>query len=91
VLEMRGVPAPFPLVVGTGAVGRFLIAMNKVLIAISRSLFSYQIFAVVRPRPTLESLLDSAQRESGTRSAALAKSTAVSERAAVSRSTILVH
>lgn len=91
VLEMRGVPAPFPLVVGTGAVGRFLIAMNKMFIAISRSLFSYQIFAVVRPRPTLESLLDSAERESGARSAALAKSTAVNERGAVSLSTILVH
>jgi len=91
VLEMRGVPAPFPLVVGTGALGRFLIAMNKVLIAISRSLFAYQIFAVVRPRPTLESLLDSAQRESGVRSAALAKTTAVSERSAVPLSTILVH
>ncbi len=76
VLEVRGVPAPIPLVVGTGSIGRLLIAFNKLLIAISPSLFSYQIFAVVRPRPTLESLLDRAQSESTVRSAALAKSPA---------------
>ena len=71
VLEMRGVPAPFPLAVGSGMTGRWLIGLNKALIAISRSLFAYQIFAVVRPKPTLESLLDHAKRESGRRSAAL--------------------
>ena len=53
VLEMRGIPAPFPLAV------------------VSRSLFAYQIFAVVQSKPTLESLLDHAQQESGRRSAAL--------------------
>jgi hypothetical protein len=72
VLEIRGVPAPFPLAVG-GAIGRWLLALNKLLISISRSLFAYQIFAVVRPRPSLESLLAHAQRESGIRSAALAR------------------
>ncbi len=91
VLEMRGVPAPFPLVVGTGVVGRFLMRVNKLLIAISCSLFAYQIFAVVRPRPTLESLLDSAQRESGVRSAALAGAASANEHPTVQRSSILVH
>ena len=91
VLELRGVPAPFPLVVGTGAMGRFLIGVNKMLIAISRSLFAYQIFAVVRPRPTLQTLLDSAQRESGARSAALAKTTAVQRQSTGPLSAIAVH
>ena len=91
VLEMRGVPAPIPLVVGNGIVGRFLIAVNKLLIAISRSLFAYQIFAVVRPRPTLDTLLDTAERESASRSAALANTTAVNQRSSVSISPILVH
>jgi glycosyltransferase involved in cell wall biosynthesis len=91
VLEIRGVPAPFPLVVGPGAIGRLLIAFNKMLIALSRSLFSYQIFAVVRPKPTLESLLDSAQHESGVRSAALEKTTAVNQPSRVSLSANLVH
>jgi glycosyltransferase involved in cell wall biosynthesis/SAM-dependent methyltransferase len=67
VLEMRGVPAPFPLAVGDGVLGRLLVGLNKVLIAISRSLFAYQIFAVVRPKPTLTWLLEQAQRESGAR------------------------
>lgn len=73
VLEIRGVPAPFPLAVGNGSLGRFLIRLNKALISISRSLFAYQIFAVVRPKPTLESLLGRAQQESRVRSAELAR------------------
>jgi hypothetical protein len=50
--------------------GRWLMGLNKVLMSVSRSLFAYQIFAVVQPKPTLESLLDHAKRESGRRSAA---------------------
>jgi glycosyltransferase involved in cell wall biosynthesis len=73
VLEMRGIPAPFPLAVGQGPLGRFLLAGNKVLVRISRSLFAYQIFAVVRPKPTLEWLLAHAQRASGARAAELAR------------------
>jgi glycosyltransferase involved in cell wall biosynthesis len=73
VLEMRGVPAPFPLAVGNGALGRFLLAANRFLISLSRSLFSYQILAVVQPRPTLEYLLDRAEQQSATRAAALHK------------------
>jgi glycosyltransferase involved in cell wall biosynthesis len=91
VLEMRGVPAPIPLVVGNGIVGRFLIAVNKLLIRISRSLFAYQIFAVVRPRPTLDTLLDTAEVESASRSAALANTTAVNQRSRASISPIPVH
>jgi glycosyltransferase involved in cell wall biosynthesis len=83
VLEMRGVPAPFPLAVGNGMTGRWLMGLNKSLIAISRSLFAYQIFAVVQPKPTLESLLDHAQRESGLRSAALSSSSGPARSSAV--------
>jgi hypothetical protein len=36
------------------------LAINKILIRISRSLFSYQIFMVVRPLPTLDWLLERA-------------------------------
>lgn len=70
VLEMRGVPAPFPLAVGGGLAGRWLMGLNRALMSVSRALFAYQIFAVVQPKPTLEYLLDHAQRESGLRSAA---------------------
>jgi len=70
ILELRGVPAPFPLALGRGAVGRLLLSVNKALLHISRPLFAFQIFAVVQPRPGLEYLLDRARRESGRRSAA---------------------
>ena len=71
VLEMRGVPAPFPMAVGNGLLGRWLIGLNRGFIRLSRSLFAYQIFAVVRPKPALPFLLDRARRESGARSEAL--------------------
>ena len=40
-------------------------AEQALLIRVSRSLFAYQIFAVVQPRPGLAYLLDRAERESG--------------------------
>lgn len=73
VLEMRGVPAPFPLALGDGPMSRLLLTINKALIYLSRSLFAFQIFAVVSPRPALEFLLDRAQREADLRSVTSAK------------------
>jgi len=58
--EMRGIPAPFPLALGDTALARFLVGVNRFLIKISRSLFSYQIFMVARPLPSLEVLLEGA-------------------------------
>jgi len=55
--EVRGVPAPFPLVFGDGLLARLTIAINKGLIRIAKSLFSYQIFMVCTPLPSLEWLL----------------------------------
>ena len=69
VLEMRGVPAPFPLAIGSGLLARALLGLNRGLIRISRTLFSYQILAVVQPRPGLAHLLESAARASGQRAA----------------------
>ena len=69
VVELRGVPAPFPLALGDGPLARTLLAVNRALIHVSRTLFAYQIFAVVQPKPGLEYLLDRAQREAGRRAA----------------------
>ena len=60
VTEVKGVPAPFPLAFGDGWVSRVGLAVNKMLIWISKSLFSYQIFIVCTPLPTLEWLLNQA-------------------------------
>jgi SAM-dependent methyltransferase len=58
--EVAGVPAPFPLALGDGLLARMAVAVNKALIRISKSLFSYQIFIVCTPTPTLERLLEHA-------------------------------
>ncbi len=68
--EVRGVPAPFPLAFGNRPLARALVAVNRWLIRLSRSLFSYQIFMIVRPAPSLESLLESAIESSRVRTAA---------------------
>ncbi|MBN1427806.1 MAG: glycosyltransferase [Anaerolineae bacterium] len=64
IIEEKGIPAPYPLAVGDGKLARVLLAINSFLIHISKSLFSYQIGMVARPKPTLGHLLKDAQ-ESG--------------------------
>jgi len=67
--EVRGIPAPFPLALGDTALARLLVGLNRFLIKISRSLFSYQIFMVARPLPSLEVLLEGAIASGESRSA----------------------
>ena len=64
--QMRGVPAPFPKVFG-GVLGRALLAMNQLLIAISPTLFAYQIFVVAETTPSVDFVLDDAKRRSALR------------------------
>jgi 2-polyprenyl-3-methyl-5-hydroxy-6-metoxy-1,4-benzoquinol methylase len=61
ILEVRGVPAPVQLVLGSGAIGHAATALNSVLIRLWRNLFSYQIFLVARALPTVSNLLAHAQ------------------------------
>jgi hypothetical protein len=65
--ETRGIPAPFHLVWGNGTLARAAFALNGALVAIARGLFSYQMFFVVEPLPSLEYLLDEARSESARR------------------------
>jgi hypothetical protein len=65
--EIRGVPAPFPKVFGSGRVGRAALALNEFLIALSPSLFSYQIFVVADTTPDVDFVLDDAKRRSALR------------------------
>jgi len=60
ILYMKGLPAPFPLALGSNNSSRILLCINQMLIKISKGLFSYQIVVVAKPRPTLESLLENA-------------------------------
>jgi glycosyltransferase involved in cell wall biosynthesis/SAM-dependent methyltransferase len=69
VLETRGIPAPFPLALGDGLFARGLVCINKALIRLSRNLFSYQIYMVLKPSPSLEYLLGEAEGKSAVRAA----------------------
>ena len=63
--EMRGVPAPFPKVFGNGVLGKAALAVNRVLIRISRTLFSYQIFVVAKGTPPVAFILAHSRSISG--------------------------
>jgi len=69
VTETRGIPGPFALVFGGGLMGRSVMAANRALMRIGRGLFSYQMFFIVQPMPSLEYLLQSARDHSAARTA----------------------
>jgi glycosyltransferase involved in cell wall biosynthesis len=64
VLETIGVPGPYPLALGDNPFSRFLLRVNQLFIHFSRGLFSYQIFMRIKPQPSLEFLLQTAEEES---------------------------
>ncbi len=57
IVEMRGIPAPFPKALGNNLISRFLLQVNRALICLSRGLFSYQIFVRAEAKPTVNNLL----------------------------------
>lgn len=57
-VDMKGIPAPFPKAIGDNWFSRALLAVNSMLIRVSRGLFSYQIFAKAVPLPTVTDLLE---------------------------------
>jgi len=64
--EVKGIPVPFGLVTN-GRIGQLLLLINRWLIKISRSLFAYEIAAVVRPLPTTRHLLGLLEETAKTR------------------------
>ena len=67
ILETKGIPAPIPLALGDTILARILLRLNCVAIKVWRSMFAYQVFMVVRPRPSLAFLLDKAETKSAER------------------------
>ncbi len=67
----RGIPAPFPMALGHNLLSRFLVATNSACLRLFPGLFSYQIFVLAEPRPTLEILLQRALDESSRRANAM--------------------
>ncbi|HEU4413097.1 MAG TPA: bifunctional glycosyltransferase/class I SAM-dependent methyltransferase [Polyangiaceae bacterium] len=66
--EVRGVPAPFPKVLGEGPLGRAAVEANLWLIRLSKSLFSYQIFVVAETTPDINFILRNTRNASELRS-----------------------
>ena len=64
VIEEIGIPAPFELLTKNASLIQALDWLNRVLIRFSKGLFSYQMYLVVKARPTLSSLLGDAYQES---------------------------
>jgi glycosyltransferase involved in cell wall biosynthesis len=58
VQEMSGVPVPFPKALGPGRLARALLTLNQWLIRLLPGVFSYQIYLVATPQPTVDALLD---------------------------------
>jgi hypothetical protein len=56
---MRGVPAPFPLVAGD-RLGGWLLRLNEILIRITKTVFSFQIFVVAESTPSVDFLVSDA-------------------------------
>ncbi len=67
ILETRGIPGPFALVFGNGALGRAFTSVNGLLMRIARGVFSYQMFFIVEPLPSLDYLLQQAEEQSAIR------------------------
>jgi glycosyltransferase involved in cell wall biosynthesis len=71
-VDVHGVPAPFPLALGEGRASRVLLGANIALARLRKQLFAYQILVVAQPRPSLEFLLARADSESRARSEMIA-------------------
>jgi hypothetical protein len=57
VTEVKGIPAPFPKVVGEGPVGRCLVRLNQTLIRLAPRMFSYQVLVRAQHRPHADHIL----------------------------------
>jgi glycosyltransferase involved in cell wall biosynthesis len=62
--EVRGIPAPFPKVLGSGWLGKAALLANRGLIRVSRSLFSYQIYVEAESTPDVAFVLEDTKRRS---------------------------
>jgi glycosyltransferase involved in cell wall biosynthesis len=64
VREVRGVPAPFPKVLGDGPLGHAAVRVNLALIRLSRTLFSYQFFVEAETTPDVDFVVGDSEAQS---------------------------
>ena len=63
VIHMEGIPAPNKLALGDNHISRWITAVNRWLIYLSSTLFSYQIYLVAKPKRSLMLLLKDAREK----------------------------
>jgi hypothetical protein len=63
ILFIAGVPAPIKLALGDNRISGWMTAVNRWLISLSKSLFSYQIYLVAKPKRSLMLLLKDAKEK----------------------------
>ena len=63
--EVRGIPAPFPMALGDGVLGRGAVRINLWLIRLSKTLFSYQIYVEADSTPDVRFVVNSTRSHSG--------------------------
>jgi glycosyltransferase involved in cell wall biosynthesis len=73
VVQLRGVPAPFPLALGDSGPARALMSLNRRGNRLWKRFFAYQIYAIAQPRPSLDLLLRDAHINSAIRAGAIAQ------------------
>jgi hypothetical protein len=61
---MKGIPAPFPKAFGDRPLARRALALNELLIRLSKTLFSYQIYVEAETTPDTEFVLESTKAAS---------------------------
>ena len=71
IIDLRGVPAPFPLALGDSAASRALTSINSRGARLWKRFFAYQIYAIAEPRPSLDLLLRDAYSHSASRADAM--------------------
>lgn len=61
IIEIIGIPAPIPLIVGENLISNIFININNIAIKIWKSFFSYQILCKIKPNKSLKLLLKKAE------------------------------
>jgi len=67
VTKIKGIPAPFPKVLGNGRLGQAAVMLNLALIHLSKTLFSYQIYVEAESTPAVEYVLRHSREASALR------------------------
>jgi hypothetical protein len=62
IVGSEGIVLPLPFIFGNTALARWLLRLNSVFAKLRPALFGFQILLRARARPSLATLLDSAQK-----------------------------